>query len=128
MYCDGAARGNPGPAAAGAVLCDEQGQEVVALRTRLGNATNNVAEYQALLLGLEAALAHGVEHVLIRADSELLVMQVKGVYRVRSSHLLPLHERAMLMLARFAKWDIEHVRRAQNARADALANMALDEA
>ncbi len=127
LYCDGASRGNPGPAAAGAVLYDEQGNEVAALKKRLGIRTNNVAEYEALLLGLEEAVARGVERISIRADSELLVRQINGEYQVRKAHLRALHQRAMAMLRRFAEWDIEHVRREENVRADALANEALDE-
>lgn len=126
LFCDGASRGNPGPAGAGAVLFDERGREVAAVKRSVGRATNNVAEYKALLLGLEHTLRLGVRHVVVRADSELMIRQLRGEYRVKNPALRELHRRAMAMLARFESWSAEHVRREENSRADALANEAID--
>ena len=128
LYCDGASRGNPGPAAIGFVLYDPQGQAVVELGGYIGEATNNVAEYRALVSGLEAALKHGVVSVGVRLDSMLLVKQVTGEYRVKATHLKPLQRHAVKLLARFGEASIEHVPRRRNSVADALANEALDEA
>lgn len=128
LYTDGAARGNPGPAGAGILLQDEQGQTVSAQCRFLGRATNNVAEYQALLLGLEAALPHNPRHLIIRMDSELLVRQLQGRYKVKSPLLLPLFYKAQALLKQFKAIDVNHVPRHMNAEADALANKAIDEA
>jgi ribonuclease HI len=126
LNCDGASRGNPGPAAVGAVLYDQDGLEVEALNKFIGRATNNVAEYEALLLGIESALRRKPQRLSVRADSELLVRQIKGEYKVRDSRLQTLHRRAMAMLEQFESWEIEHVPREMNTRADMLANQALD--
>jgi len=126
LYCDGASRGNPGSAAIGYVLFDGRGEEVVARGEAIGVTTNNVAEYRALVQGLEAALEHGVAALRVRMDSELVVRQVLGRYRVRNLGLVPLHAAAVSLRARFPRFAIEHVPRAANARADALANAALD--
>ena len=127
LFCDGAARRNPrGPAGAGAVLLDETGNEVQALRRFLGVRTNNEAEYEALLLGLERALALGARRMSIRADSEVMVNHLNRTYRVKAANLRPLYERAIKLLAQFEVWDARHVRREQNGRADALANEAID--
>jgi ribonuclease HI len=109
------------------VLYEESSTEIAALKKKLGKATNNVAEYEGLILGLGEALERGANRVSIRADSEVLVRQIKGEYRVRAAHLRPLHERATAMLGRFQERNLEHVRREQNARADALANEAIDD-
>ena len=128
LHTDGAARGNPGHAGAGAVLLDQKGDEVAAFKRYLGEATNNVAEYEALLLGLKGAKDMGVSALTVKLDSELLVKQLTGVYRVKSPHLKPLHKRALGLLRGFAQVDIIHVRRNLNTLADKLANQAIDEA
>ena len=126
LYCDGAARGNPGPASTGYVLVDGEGREILARGEPLGVCTNNVAEYTALLHGLDAALELGVRRLRVRMDSELVVRQLLGIYRVRSPGLQPLHAAASERRRRFAAFSIEHVPRRDNSRADALANAALD--
>jgi ribonuclease HI len=128
LYCDGAARGNPGPAAAGYVLFDVQGRELFARGDVLGDRiTNNVAEYTALVRGLDLALRSGVRRLLVRMDSELVVRQVRGEYKVRHPGLKPLFARVGALVAGLERFHIEHVPRAENARADALANAALDD-
>lgn len=127
VWTDGAARGNPGPAGAGAALFDEQGRPVAQLARALGNATNNVAEYEALQMGLEEALRLGARQVDIFLDSELVVRQVEGTYRVRHPHLKPRLARIRSLLSRFASYGIRHVPREQNQLADRLANRAIDE-
>ena len=126
LWTDGAARGNPGPAGIGALLKTPNGEVLSAASAYLGQATNNVAEYKALLLGLERALALGVRRIEVRADSELLVKQIKGEYRVKSSGLRPLHREALRLLARFESSRLVHVRREQNSEADRLANTGID--
>lgn len=126
LHADGAARGNPGPAGAGAVLFDERGSVVAELRRHLGRATNNRAEYEALLLGLEEAKRRGARDLLVRLDSELLVRQLRGEYRVKSPSLRPLAQRAVRLLSEFASARVEHVQRERNAHADRLANEAID--
>jgi ribonuclease HI len=126
LYTDGAARGNPGPAAIGIVLADAQGKEIETLGEVLGETTNNEAEYRALLRGVRRALAHHADEIEIRTDSELLARQLDGTYRVKAAHLKPLHAQALRALSRFVHVSIRHVPREQNRRADALANQALD--
>jgi ribonuclease HI len=126
LFADGAARGNPGPAAAGFVLDDAAGRERAASGLALGTATNNVAEYRALVEGLKQALALGVQAIRVRMDSELVVRQMTGRYRVKHEGLKPLYREAQELSCRFRSFAIEHVRREQNARADAAANRALD--
>ncbi len=126
LWTDGAARGNPGPAGAGAVLRGRQGETVAELSCYLGEATNNVAEYEALRLGLEEALRRGVQQIEIFMDSELVVRQVEGRYRVRQPHLVPRLDSVRRLLARFESYRISHVPREQNLRADQLANLAID--
>ena len=126
LFTDGASRGNPGQAGAGAVLLDERGKELAARSVYLGVCTNNVAEYKALLVGLEEALLRGCAQVAIFLDSELIVRQVQGRYKVRNETLLPLFHQVRDRLARFETWSIAHVPRAQNARADQLANQGID--
>ncbi|MEO6463471.1 MAG: ribonuclease HI family protein [Candidatus Eisenbacteria bacterium] len=128
LYADGAARGNPGPAAAGYVLDDAAGQPVAAGGIALGRATNNVAEYKALLAGLARALELGVHAIDVRMDSELVVRQMTGIYRVKNEGLKPLFAEAQALARRFDRFTIRHVPREQNARADAEANRALDTA
>ena len=126
VYTDGAARGNPGPAGAGVFICEPSGRTLLERARYLGEATNNVAEYQALLLGLEEAAKLGAFEVEIRSDSELLVRQMTGDYRVRSAALQGLHARARVLEGRFDRVDYLHVRRAENSDADRLANRAID--
>lgn len=129
LYCDGGARGNPGPAAIGAVLLDADdpgGDPLVQVSETIGQATNNQAEYRALLAGLEAAADMGAQEVYVRADSQLLVEQLRGNYRVRNAGLKPLYARALGLMGRFRAVRLEHVRRGENAAADALVNAALD--
>lgn len=126
VYTDGAARGNPGPAGAGAHLEDDAGKHVASVAQFLGDATNNVAEYSALLLGLERAHVLGARDVEVRADSELMVKQMRGEYRVRNAGLKPLFERARTLAARFDSVKYVHVRRELNQAADRLANQAID--
>jgi len=128
VHVDGGARGNPGPAAIGAVLSAPDGAILEEAAEAIGVATNNVAEYRALLLGLERARALGADEVEVVGDSELVAKQVQGVYKVKHAGLRPLHRESRAALARFARWSMRSVPRAQNARADALVNAALDSA
>jgi probable phosphoglycerate mutase len=123
---DGASRGNPGPASYAVVICDPAGKVILELAKRLGRETNNVAEYYALLAALDYAVSHGISALRIRSDSELLVRQIQGRYKVKSPELKPLHERATKLARQLSYFAIEHVRREQNRDADALANLALD--
>jgi ribonuclease HI len=126
IFADGGSRGNPGPAASGAVLYDEAGTVVREVGVYLGIATNNVAEWSALLAGLDAAIELGATELIIRMDSELVVKQVRGQYKVKHPTLIPLHAKAKTLLKNFAKVDIAHVRRNENAAADAVVNQVLD--
>ena len=126
VYSDGAARGNPGPASYGAVVIDPQGNTLAELSQALGFTTNNIAEYNGLLAGLEAALELGARRVEVRMDSELIVRQAIGRYRVKNEGLIPLFRRLQELRARFDHVVFAHVPRALNKRADALANRALD--
>ena len=126
VHVDGGARGNPGPAAAAAVVSAPDGRVLDESSVTLGHATNNVAEYRGLLLGLERAAALGASEVDVVNDSELIARQVDGSYKVKNADLRPLHEQAKEALARFARWSIRSVPRAENAAADALVNRALD--
>ena len=126
LRCDGGARGNPGPGAAGWVLLDPAGAEVEARGEYLGAVTNNVAEYRALIRGLEAASRHDVAALRVCMDSELVVRQMTGEYRVKHAGLKPLHAEARAAASRLAAVRFEAVRREQNARADALVNQTLD--
>jgi ribonuclease HI len=128
VHVDGGARGNPGPAAAGAVLSTPDGDVVDEATELLGRQTNNVAEYRGLLLGLARARALGADEVDVINDSELVAKQVTGEYKVRHADMKPLHAAATAALAGFARWSIRSVPRAQNASADALVNQALDAA
>ena len=128
LYADGAARGNPGPAGAGAVLLDERGQVIAECTRYLGTATNNVAEYTGLIIGLEEAARRGIDDLDVRLDSNLVVQQMRGLWRIKHPGLRPLALRAGELLARFPKRTIEHVPRERNGLADALSNRAIDEA
>ena len=126
MHVDGGARGNPGPAAAACVITSPAGELLDEDTQLLGTATNNVAEYRALLLGLERARALGASEVEVVGDSELIAKQVLGTYKVKHQAMKPLHGQALAALAEFEEWSIRTVPRAQNSRADALVNAALD--
>ena len=129
IWCDGGSRGNPGPAAIGALVVDPSTDPPTRLATvseRIGTTTNNVAEYRSLIAGLEAARPFGARAVRVRADSQLVVRQVEGRYKVRQAHLRPLLVRVQELLARYEEVDVGHVGRAENAAADALVNAALD--
>ena len=128
VHVDGGARGNPGPAAAACVLSSPEGETLGEHTRLLGTATNNVAEYRALLLGLECARELGASEVDVVGDSELIAKQVQGLYKVKHEAMRPLHQQAMAALREFEEWSIRTVPRAQNARADTLVNAALDEA
>jgi len=127
LHVDGASRGNPGEAGFGVHVTTPEGKDLASLYGYLGRATNNVAEYQALLHGLRFALARGAREVRVFSDSELLVRQLEGRYRVKNPGLLPLYREASALLARFERSRVSHVPREQNREADALANRAVDE-
>ena len=129
VQCDGGARGNPGPAAIGAVVLDVTVDPPVLLTSVsecIGIATNNVAEYKACIEGLRAALEYDPRCVRVRADSELMIRQLEGRYKVKSAHLKPLYDEARALLAEFPEVDLAHIRREKNVDADALVNAALD--
>ena len=128
LRADGGSRGNPGPGALGYVLCDASGREVEARGVFLGTCTNNVAEYRALIAGLEAASRHGVQQLVVLMDSELVVRQMLGQYKVKNEGLKPLHAEARTAVAKLGSVRFESVPRDDNGRADALVNEALDEA
>jgi ribonuclease HI len=123
---DGGARGNPGPAAIAAVVQGPGGEVLEERGERIGHATNNVAEYKALLLGIELASALGAAELELVGDSELIVKQVKGEYKVKDANMRKLHTEVKAALRGFERWSIRHVRREQNAEADRLVNEALD--
>lgn len=126
IYADGGSRGNPGPAGSGAVI--KRGETTICgLSHFLGTATNNVAEYTGLIIGLEKAHELGLPAVEVRMDSELVVRQMTGQYKVKNEGLIPLHRKASALASRFAWFSIVHVRREQNQEADRLANKAMDE-
>jgi ribonuclease HI len=125
---DGGARGNPGPAAVAAVATDPSGEVLGERAAYIGETTNNVAEYRALLLGLELARELGATDVEVVGDSELVIKQVAGEYRVKHAGLKPLYAEAMAALREFSRWQVRAVRREANERADELVNDALDEA
>ena len=126
VHVDGGARGNPGPAAIGVVVSDPHGTVLDEVAETIGVATNNVAEYQALLKGVERALSLGADEIQLVNDSELVARQLTGAYKVKHPAMRPLYEQAIAALRPFARWQIRTVPRAQNARADALVNAALD--
>lgn len=126
LHVDGGARGNPGPAAIGVVVSDPSGEPIDEISETIGEATNNVAEYRAVLRGLERARELGATEVEIIGDSELVARQLGGAYKVRHPAMRPLYEQAIAALRGFERWRIRTVPRSQNARADALVNAALD--
>jgi ribonuclease HI len=123
---DGGARGNPGPSGIGVVITDDQGGELARANDYIGVATNNVAEYRALLLGLERARALGAREVALVNDSQLVARQLTGEYRVKKPDLRPLHELALAALSEFDRWTVRSVPREQNEIADELVNEAID--
>jgi ribonuclease HI len=128
VHVDGGSRGNPGPAAIGVVISDPHGNVIDELAERIGVATNNVAEYRALLRALERAKELDASEVQIVGDSELVARQLTGAYKVKHAAMKPLHAQAIAALRGFERWGIRTVPRAENARADALVNAALDAA
>jgi len=124
---DGAARGNPGPASYGVIIRDGGGELVAKLKKYIGRMTNNVAEYYALIAALDYAESHGIRSLRVESDSELMVKQMQGQYKVKSEDLRPLFERAKKMSMGFESFRIDHIYREQNREADALANEALEE-
>jgi ribonuclease HI len=129
LYCDGGARGNPGPAAIGAVVLDPETDPPTQLATvseRIGVTTNNVAEYKSLIAGLEAARQFPASAITVKADSQLVIRQLQGRYRVKQAHLRPLYEKARALLAHYDETELVHVPREHNVVADALVNAALD--
>ena len=126
VHVDGGSRGNPGPAAAAAVISTPEGDVIDEAAVTIGRATNNVAEYRGLLLGLERAKALGATEVDVVNDSELVAHQVNGRYKVKHADMKPLHAEALAALRGFERWSMRPVPRAQNAEADALVNQALD--
>lgn len=126
IYTDGASRGNPGPASIGVSFATTKDEEISTLSEAIGNQTNNFAEYTALVRGLEVAIENNVENIWIRTDSQLMVRQLEGQYKVKSDSIKDLYAAAMKLLKKFTKVRIEHVMREENKRADELANMALD--
>jgi ribonuclease HI len=127
VHVDGGARGNPGPAAVAAVAADTDGQELAERNAYIGETTNNVAEYKAVLLALELARDLGAGEIEVVNDSELVARQIGGEYKVKQAHLKPLHAEVMEALRGFDRWAIRNVRREHNKRADELVNEALDE-
>jgi ribonuclease HI len=127
VYTDGAARGNPGPAGIGVVVTDGRGRTVAEIAEGIGPATNNVAEYRAVLAGLEAAAELGARTILVRSDSRLLVEQLSGRFRVKNPRLIRLHEEARGLMKGFREVRFEHVPREENKAADRLANKGVDD-
>jgi ribonuclease HI len=125
LFTDGASKGNPGPAGAGWVLINDQNSESVKEGKFLGQATNNEAEYQALILGLQRAWSCGVQEIRIHMDSELLVRQLNGLYRVKNPRLALFFHQVQDLLLKFSKYDIIHIPREQNREADRMANEAI---
>jgi ribonuclease HI len=126
IYTDGASRGNPGPSSIGVYVIDRNGALIFEHGEKLGNQTNNFAEYTALIRALELALKNEANDIIIRADSELMIRQMLGIYKVKSPAIVPLHQRCKELSKKFEKVKYEHVRREANVEADRLANQALD--
>jgi ribonuclease HI len=127
LFTDGAARGNPGPAGAGAVIVSAEGHIVAKVGKFLGDSTNNVAEYMGLILGLRRAKAMNIKELEVLADSELMVRQLNGEYTVKADHLVPLYQEAKALLGGFTEISLRHIPREENAQADAMSNRAIDE-
>lgn len=128
LHTDGGARGNPGPAGIGVLLTDEGGQVIGEIAQGIGETTNNVAEYSAVIAGLELALARGVSDIEVAVDSELVVHQLRGEWKIKNERLRALAVKARALMNRFSSASIRHVRREENAGADRLANQGMDAA
>jgi ribonuclease HI len=126
VSCDGAARGNPGPAGAGSQLTTPDGEVVAEIAEGLGETTNNVAEYTAVILGLARARELGATDVLLRSDSQLLINQLNGAFKVKAEHLLPLYRKVRQLASGFGRIRFEHIPRERNTEADRLANLGVD--
>ena len=126
IFADGASRGNPGLAAIGATIKNEHGQLIASISKGIGITTNNQAEYRAIIAALEEAVRLGAKQADISLDSQLVVRQISGEYRVKNSALKPLYQQAKQLLSRFESFNIRHITRQQNKEADRLANLALD--
>ncbi len=126
IHADGAARGNPGPAAIGATIKEEQGKLITSISQRIGNTTNNQAEYRAIIAALEKAVSLGITHVEVISDSVVVVRQIKGSYRVKNTALRPLYQKIVQIIGSLESFTITHIPRRQNIEADKLANKALD--
>lgn len=126
LYIDGASRGNPGPAGVGLLILDNNRKKIKEFYKYLGEATNNIAEYNALIYGLEKALELNADEIVINLDSELVAKQVNGEYRVKNSDIKPLFERAVDSLKNFKKFELRHIARSENKEADKLANKAIN--
>ena len=126
VACDGAARGNPGPAGIGVQVTTEDGEVLGEIARGIGDATNNIAEYTAVIEGLTLARELGARSITLRSDSQLLINQLRGLYRVKSEHLRPLFERVRSLAAGFERFSFEHVPRERNGEADRLANEGVD--
>jgi ribonuclease HI/probable phosphoglycerate mutase len=126
IYTDGAARGNPGPSAIGVIIKDETGNIIATVSRRLGATTNNQAEYRAIVAALEKALSIGARQVVLKSDSELVVKQINGLYKIKNAALRPLYQEAVRLIGSLDSFSISYIPRSQNAAADALANQALD--
>ncbi len=125
IFADGASLGNPGPAAIGAIIKDEQGKLIASISQSIGRATNNQAEYKALIAALEKAIGLGAHEVDIKLDSELLVRQISGQYRVKAQGLKPLHRQLKILLSQLRRFTVTHIPGEQNGEAHNLAHMAL---
>jgi ribonuclease HI len=128
IYTDGAARGNPGPAAIGVDIRDEAGNTIASISRRLGITTNNQAEYRAIIAGLEKAIGLGARRIVIKSDSELAVKQLNGQYKIKNTALRPLYQQIVRLIGSLGSVSIINIPREQNSAADALANKALDAA
>jgi len=126
IWVDGASRGNPGPAAIGALIKDGQGKLIARISQRIGTTTNNQAEYRAIIAALEKAISLGFKQVEVNSDSELVVRQLNGIYRVKKAELKPLHQQVKQLQSLLEGFTITHIPRQQNTEADNLANTALD--
>ena len=126
LYTDGGSRGNPGPSGIGVVILDYKKKKLKELSKYIGETTNNIAEYNAVIYGLEEAFALGADEVVVHMDSELVMKQLSGEYRVKDSNIKPLFERALNALKNFKSFEIKHIERAKNKEADKLVNKAIN--
>jgi ribonuclease HI len=126
IYTDGAARGNPGPAAIGVIIQDQAGNSLARISRRLAATTNNQAEYRAVIIALEKAISLGARNVMLKSDSELVVNQINGKYKIRNTALRPLYQKIVQLAGTLESFKVSYIPRARNAEADALANQALD--